>query len=150
MFRQNGDLFLLSFYFPQYKILRFVTETLCAVVHKFSPFYSHLFARLPLWTCRNYMVFESDVNTTGDTRSYCIVLDVGGSFSVCQRGSSSAIISRMYAKPNDDRSAWNDAHHLFRGVRWSVIVCDVETRSCSSLLVYLTASIRTRGINASR
>lgn len=43
-----------------------------------------------------------------------------------------------FAKPNDDRSAWNDARHLFRGAHWSVIVCDVETRNCSSSLVYLT------------
>lgn len=50
-------------------------------LHKFSPFSSHSFARLPLWTCRDCMIFESDVNTTGNTRSCCIVLDVGGSFS---------------------------------------------------------------------
>jgi len=51
------------------------------VVHKFSPFSNHSFARLPLWTRRNYMIFESDVNTTDNTRSCCIVLDVRGSFS---------------------------------------------------------------------
>jgi len=53
----------------------------CMVVHKFSPFSNHSFARLPLWTRRNYMIFESDVNATDNTRSCCIVLDVGGSFS---------------------------------------------------------------------
>lgn len=51
------------------------------VVHKFSPFSNHSFARLPLWTRRNYMIFESDVNATDNTRSCCIVLDVRASFS---------------------------------------------------------------------
>jgi len=51
------------------------------VVHKFSPFSNHSFARLPLWTRRNYMIFESDVNATDNTRSCCIVLDMRGSFS---------------------------------------------------------------------
>lgn len=81
----NTSFFLFFFFFHlllvESKLFSLLVDMKLAVVHKFSPFSSHSFARLPLWTCRNYMVFESDVNATGNTRSCSIVPDVEGNFS---------------------------------------------------------------------